>query len=67
MSYSLSVWLDDKTAEALSMLCDAEDRKRGDMVRVLIKKAAINRNLISKNQSKFMVDQQNETKSIHTT
>ena len=40
MPYSLSVWLDDDTASALEKLVQAEERKRSDMVRVLIRRAA---------------------------
>ena len=40
MPYSLSVWLDDKTAQKLDKLCRAEDRKRSAMVKVLIRRAA---------------------------
>lgn len=39
MPYALSVWLDDKTAKALETLCYTEERKRGDMVKVLIRRA----------------------------
>ena len=40
MPYSLSVWLDDWTAQKLDKLCRAEDRKRSAMVKVLIRRAA---------------------------
>ena len=40
MPYSLSVWLDDRTAQKLDILCRAEDRKRSAMVKVLIRRAA---------------------------
>ena len=40
MPYSLSVWLDDRTAQKLDKLCRAEDRKRSAMVKVLILRAA---------------------------
>jgi hypothetical protein len=45
MPYSLSVWLDDPTAKALELLCQSEERKRGDMVKVLIRHAAREREL----------------------
>lgn len=42
MSYSFSVWLDDETAAALEKLTLQEDRKRGAMIKVLIRRAAQN-------------------------
>ena len=38
--YSLSVWLDDETAEMLDKMRIMEDRKRSAMVKVLIRRAA---------------------------
>jgi hypothetical protein len=46
MPYSLSVWLDDPTAKALELLCLSEERKRGDMVKVLIRQAAREKELM---------------------
>ncbi len=40
MPYSFSIWLDDDTAEALARLARADERKRSDMVKVLIRRAA---------------------------
>lgn len=40
MSYQFSIWLDDKTARDLESLCHYEERKRGAMVKVLIRRAA---------------------------
>ena len=40
MPHSLSVWLDDKTAEKLEKLAEAEHRTRSNMVKVLIREAA---------------------------
>ena len=42
MPYSFSVWLDDETAAALENLTQQEDRKRGAMIKVLIRRAAQN-------------------------
>jgi hypothetical protein len=46
MPYSLSIWLDDPTAKALDLLCQSEERKRGDMVKILIRHAARKRELV---------------------
>ena len=40
MSYQFSIWLDDKTAKDLEALSYFEDRNRGAMVKVLIRRAA---------------------------
>jgi hypothetical protein len=40
MTYSLSVWLDSKTAKALELLCQVNERSRSNMVKVLIRYAA---------------------------
>jgi hypothetical protein len=40
MPYQFSVWLDDKTARDLESLSRFEERKRGAMVKVLIRRAA---------------------------
>lgn len=40
MSYQFSIWLDDKTAKDLEALSCFEERKRGAMVKLLIKRAA---------------------------
>ena len=40
MSYQFSIWLDDKTARDLESLSRFEERKRGAMVKVLIRRAA---------------------------
>lgn len=40
MSYSLSVWLDIKTAAALELLCLVNERNRSNMVKLLIRNAA---------------------------
>jgi hypothetical protein len=40
MSYQFSIWLDDKTAKDLEALSLYEERKRGAMVKVLIRRAA---------------------------
>lgn len=39
MPYSLSVWLDDETAEMLDQLIKLEDRTRSAMIKVLIRRA----------------------------
>ena len=39
MPYQFSVWLDDETAKALDNLAHNEDRKRGAMIKVLIRRA----------------------------
>jgi predicted transcriptional regulator len=39
MAEALTVWLDDETAAALQRLADLEERRRGQMVRVLIRRA----------------------------
>ena len=39
MRNTLSIWLDETTAKALKILCEANDRRRGDMVKVLIRRA----------------------------
>ena len=44
MPYSFSFWLDDETATALEKLTLQEDRKRGAMIKVLIRRAAQNLN-----------------------
>lgn len=40
MSQQFSIWLDDKTARDLEDLSNFEERKRGAMVKVLIRRAA---------------------------
>jgi predicted transcriptional regulator len=40
MPYSLSIWLDDDTAEELKALAQREERRRSEMVKVLIRRAA---------------------------
>jgi len=50
MSYSLSVWLDDKTARALELLCKNGERKRGDMVKILIRRAARELSIVEQNE-----------------
>lgn len=40
MAYPLSVWMDDNTAKDLEELVRVEDRKRSDMIKVLIRRAA---------------------------
>ena len=50
MSYSLSVWLDDKTARALELLYKNGERKRGDMVKILIRRAARELSIVEQNE-----------------
>ncbi len=40
MSYQLSVWLDDQSAKDLEALSRLGERRRGAMVKVLIRRAA---------------------------
>jgi len=40
MPYQFSVWLDDRTARDLEFLSTHEERKRSNMVKVLIRNAA---------------------------
>lgn len=40
MSYQFSIWLDEKTANDLDLLSRLEERKRGSMIKVLIRRAA---------------------------
>lgn len=40
MPKTFSIWLDEKTADILDKLAAQEDRKRGAMVKVLIRRAA---------------------------
>ncbi len=40
MSYQFSIWLDEKTAKDLDALSCFEMRKRGAMIKVLIRRAA---------------------------
>jgi len=40
MSYQFSIWLDEKTAKDLDALSCFEERKRGAMIKVLIRREA---------------------------
>ena len=61
MKYSLSVWLDEKTAKALEWLCHEDERKRSDMVKVLIRRAARE---LSKEDASLKSSYQEEPKEI---
>lgn len=50
MSNSFSVWLDDETAEALQKLAKVQERKRGALIRILIRHAAREAGLINSEQ-----------------
>ena len=65
MPYSLSVWLDDKTARALEILCNNDERKRSDMVKVLIRRAA--RELAISEQSEARIISTNNRLDIEHT